>query len=219
MSLPTPVAILFDWDNTLVDNWETIRTALNAARAAFGLEIWTEEETRQRVRQSMRDSFPEMFGEAWPEARRIFYEAFVADHLRTLRPLNGAGAFLARLGGTGLYLGVVSNKRGDLLRREAESLGWNAYFGRLVGAGDCAADKPASETVTAALADAPFGPSPKVWFVGDAAIDMECATRAGCTPILLDSGDESATALSLWPPKETVGSFDALAALVREGLQ
>ena len=31
-----PRAVLFDWDNTLVDNWATITEALNAARAAGG---------------------------------------------------------------------------------------------------------------------------------------------------------------------------------------
>ena len=33
--LPRPRAILFDWDNTLVDNWETIRLALNTALTAI----------------------------------------------------------------------------------------------------------------------------------------------------------------------------------------
>ena len=114
---------------------------------------------------------------------------------------------------------MVSNKRGDLLRREADRLGWTRHFGQLVGAGDCAADKPASDPVFAALPGGGLAPGERIWFVGDAAIDMECASRAGCTPILMDSGDESATALALWPPKATVRTFDQLAALVRAGLQ
>ena len=32
--LPAPKAILFDWDNTLVDNWATIADALNVALTA-----------------------------------------------------------------------------------------------------------------------------------------------------------------------------------------
>jgi phosphoglycolate phosphatase len=35
-----------------------------------------------------------------------------------------------------MLLGVVSNKRGYLLRREAAHLGWMSLFHRLVGAND-----------------------------------------------------------------------------------
>lgn len=214
MPLPEPKAILFDWDNTLVDNWITICRALNAALTAFGHAPWTEQETRHRVRHSMRDSFPALFGDRWQDARDIFYQSFRANHLATLKTLPGAADLLARLADAGLYLGVVSNKRGDLLRREAETLGWQGYFARLVGAGDAAHDKPAVEPVHLALSKGTLGPDEAVWFIGDAAIDMECAIRAECTPILLNTGDELATAFSAWPPRHTVSSLDQIAALV-----
>ena len=86
-TLPRPQAILFDWDNTLADNWGTIQVALNAARTAMGFPAWSLEETRRRVRASMRDSFPRMFGDRWPEARDIFYATYRASHLDTLKPL------------------------------------------------------------------------------------------------------------------------------------
>jgi len=72
-TLPPPRAILFDWDNTLVDAWGTIQLALNATLTAMGFPAWTMEETRLKVRASLRDSFPRMFGDRWLEARDIFY--------------------------------------------------------------------------------------------------------------------------------------------------
>ncbi len=121
---------------------------------------------------------------------------------------------LAALAGAGLYLGVVSNKRGELLRREADHLGWDGYFGRLVGAGDAEHDKPATDPVTMALSDGALTPDEAVWFVGDAAIDMECAIRATCTPILLKTGDEPMDAFDAWPPRHTVTSLDQIPPLV-----
>jgi hypothetical protein len=92
MRLPPPRAILFDWDNTLVDAWGTIQLALNAALTAMGQSAWTMEETRVRVRASLRDSFPRMFGDRWPEARDIFYATHLTCGYRPPDPpfvLNG----------------------------------------------------------------------------------------------------------------------------------
>lgn len=180
-----PRAILFDWDNTLVDNWGVIAEAFNATLAAMGQPVWTLAETRQRLKASLRDSFPRLFGERRSEAERVFYAAFEAAHLERLAEMPGAGAMLAGLVAHRIYLGVVSNKKGHYLRAEAEHLGWTRHFGRLVGAGDAATDKPSPEPVALALEAAGVTPGPEVWFVGDNDIDMECAVASGCLPLLL----------------------------------
>lgn len=211
--LPAPAAILFDWDNTLVDNWAAIAHALNAARGAFGHPEMSEAAVRGWVRQSMRNSFPAMFGEAWTEARDIFYRSFRANHLETLNPLPGAGALLRQINGLGLYVGVVSNKNGEYLRKEIRHLAWTAYVGRAVGAGDAVEDKPAVAPVDLALSGSGVGRSGAVWFVGDAAIDMECAIRAGCTPVLRATGDEPEEAFRDWPPAAVAESSEGILRL------
>jgi phosphoglycolate phosphatase len=183
-ALPFPEAILFDWDNTLIDSWAAIHDAQNYTLVAFGMEPWTLEETRQRVRGSMRDSYPQLFGERWIEAGDIFYRRFAEGHLQNLTPLPGAERLLEQLCDAGIYLGVVSNKKGDYLREEAAHLGWERFFGRIVGAFDAPRDKPNSEPVLLALEGSGITPGPSVWFVGDADIDLECACRSGCLPVL-----------------------------------
>lgn len=178
-----PRAILFDWDNTLVDNWPAVHAALNAALEAMGHPLWTLEETRRRVRKSLRDSFPEMFGDRWKEARTVFYDRFAAVHLDYLDPLPGTCEGLAWLKEQNVYLGVVSNKAGPYLRAEAERLGWDKYFGHVVGATDAERDKPDPAPVHMALAGSGITAGPEVWFVGDGAIDVECALNANLTPI------------------------------------
>lgn len=180
-----PKAVIFDWDNTLVETWPAIHAALTRTFERYGLKPWTFEETKQRVRKSMRESFPPLFGERWQEAGAFFKEAFTAIHLDFLKPAPGAAEMLADLKAHGLYLGVVSNKNGDILREEAVHLGWQGYFGRIVGAFDAPRDKPAADPVHLALAGSGIACGPEVWFAGDTDIDLECAVAAGCIPVLV----------------------------------
>ena len=196
-----PQAVLFDWDNTLVDTWPVIYAALNATFAAFGLPEWTLAETRARVRRSMRDSFPELFGARWEEAGVVFYEHFGRIHLAHLRAQPGAGAMLERLHAAGLWLGVVSNKKGDVLRREAAHLGWERLFGRLVGALDAPEDKPSPVPVALALQASGVADRGRVWFVGDTDVDLECAVRAGCVPVLIRDVAPQTGEFATYPPE------------------
>jgi phosphoglycolate phosphatase len=184
-TLRRPRAIIFDWDNTLVDSWATIHEALNFLMRAMEKPEWSMAETRERVRLSLRESFPLHFGERWEEARGIYLDRFRAIHLERLNPLPGRETMLRRLAGEGIFLGIVSNKTGELLRREVAWLGWSGYFGSIVGAGDAPADKPAPEPVHLALAPSGIAAGAEVWFVGDTAVDMECAQNSGCIAVLL----------------------------------
>jgi phosphoglycolate phosphatase len=188
--LPSPRAILFDWDNTLVDTWPTIHQVVNILMAHMGHPAWSFEETRRRIGPSMRDVFPAMFGDRWEEARDVFLNAYHAVHLEQLAVLEGMEAMVRGLAARGVPMGLVSNKTGRLLRREVAHLGWSGLFFAEVGAGDAARDKPAREAVTLALSTAPGGPvppGPGVWLVGDSPTDMICAHACGCTPVLLRS--------------------------------
>ena len=217
--LPPPRAILFDWDNTLVDAWGTIQLALNAALTAMGFNAWTMEETRIRVRASLRDSFPRMFGDRWTEARDIFYATYREKHLEAVRALPEAGEVTSCLARQGLYLGVVSNKTGPLLRAEAAKLGWDRHFGRMVGAGDAKIDKPAPDPVYLATQELSITDYNSVWFIGDAAIDIECARHAGCIAILIGpAAGEEDRIKQLNPEAQLPQLADVLDLVRRSGL-
>jgi len=204
-----PRALIFDWDNTLVDSWGTIHDALNFLMAAMEKPLWTIEQTRERVRLSLREAFPAIFGERWEEAQRIYLDRFRAIHLERLTPLPGREAMLRALAADGHYLAVVSNKTGAVLRAEADHIGWSSLFGSIVGAGDAHTDKPHCAPVELALKSSGIAPGPDVWFVGDTAVDMECAIAAGCVPVLLgvaETDDEFAQ----FPPALTVADDAAL---------
>src|SRR5262245_30135147 len=156
-----------------------------------------------------------MFGDRWPEARDIFYRRFATKHIETLEALPGAADLLAQLSGAGFYLGVVSNKNGTALRREAEHLGWAKYFGKVVGATDAKRDKPAPDPVEMALAPAGLPAGSPVWFVGDTGVDMECAYAAGCVPVLVSAKEIDFSEFQAFPPKIAVPDLKRLGVLLR----
>lgn len=186
-----PKAVIFDWDNTLVDNWSSITASINLTRAAFGLDTWTELQVRERCNRALDQSFPEWFGDEWEQARDMYRGHFRGIHLQGLATMAGAGELLCALESRRIPLFVVSNKLGDLLRREAEYLGWTARFKAIIGSRDAARDKPERDPVDLALGKHGMISDASVWFVGDTHLDVECARNAGCTPILVHNMAEA----------------------------
>jgi phosphoglycolate phosphatase len=215
-ALPKPRAVLYDWDNTLVDTWDTIAEAVNHTLVRFGHRPWDPEESRARIQKSMRDSFPTLFGDRWTEARDVFYAWIEAHHLERLKPLAGAEALLKAFAEHGVYQAVVSNKTGRFLRAEAEALEWTGYFGALVGSGDAERDKPHPYAVELALTSSGIAPGPDVWYVGDADIDVECAEASGLTAIRIGvANGEDQPRLT---PNAHFSTCQALSGLVDIGL-
>jgi phosphoglycolate phosphatase len=186
-----PQAILFDWDNTLVDTWRTVLDAMNAAREAVDRPTFTVEEFWQRPHHSMRDTAVELFGDHVEKGMQIFYDYIEKFHLETIRVLGGADALLKDLKSQGIYVGVVSNKDGPHLRKEIAHLGWDPHFHRIIGARDTTEDKPSAVPVLAALQGSMIAPSHDVWFVGDSIVDVQCARASGCIPVVVGDGEAS----------------------------
>lgn len=182
--LAKPRAILFDWDNTLVNTWPLIHAALNMTMRHMDHPEWTYERVRANVKKSMRDSFPEIFGERWKDAASHYQQSYRQIHLDQLVPLTGAREMLESIPRPQVFVGIVSNKMGPTLRKELAHLEWEALFNAAVGSSDAARDKPHPEPVLLALKDSGIVPAADVWFVGDSGIDLEVAQATGMTPIL-----------------------------------
>ena len=117
-----PRAVLFDWDNTLVNTWPTIVECYRDTFVALGVTPWTADEVKSRAHGSLRDLFPALFGERAGQAEKVFYDTFHRIHLERLEPLPGAAALLAHCREAGFYVAVVSNKMGDNLDRKSTRL-------------------------------------------------------------------------------------------------
>jgi haloacid dehalogenase superfamily, subfamily IA, variant 1 with third motif having Dx(3-4)D or Dx(3-4)E len=137
----------------------------------------------------MRDSGHQLFGDAHEEGIRVFYDIVKKRHVENLVAHEGAEALLHHVKGRGIYVGIVSNKEGDLLRKEVAHLGWTEHFHQIVGSRDTEADKPSHIPVLRALKPSTIRPGKEVWFVGDSITDVQCARATGCTPFVVGEGD------------------------------
>ena len=201
-----PKAIIFDWDSTLVDNWQSIANALNATLIQMGKAPWTVTQVRQNSKNSAREAFPRLFGDQWKDALDFFYKVFKEVHLTGIQPLPGAENLLQFLREEGVYSGIISNKNGTFLRKEIKKLDWNKYFDNVLGATDLDVDKPSKEIIDALLKQTEILPGKSVWFIGDAIVDLECAYMANCTPILVETGLITKEEANQWPPYKTFPS-------------
>jgi len=215
-SYSLPRAILWDWDNTLADSWGNIHAALNETFVYMGHAPQTLEDTKTNMHLALEESFPKLFNERWTEAREHYRSAFSRIHLDNLAPLPGAEETLTYIKNLGVYSAVVSNKRGDFLRREASHLQWDAHFSCLYGALDVPAAKPAPDLAYKALENSGFSPKDGVWLIGDSLTDLRCAHASGCVPVLFgDAAYIDPSDIAKCPPAYHVADHAALRELLR----
>ena len=161
-------------------------------RQAFYQPAWTLDEIKTHCTRAARDSFPEWYGDDWKKAYDIYYKNFISlRETNGIHALKGAESLLKWLKTEKIPTFIVSNKRGDLLRQEVETIKWQDFFVRVVGAQDAAKDKPEKEHVEHALKDTGFKSEASVWFIGDSETDIKCALNAGCTPVLIGTEEEA----------------------------
>ena len=187
--LSHPRAVVFDWDNTLVDSWEAIAEAINFTRCKFNLDVWSMDQIHVNCTRAARDSFPEWFGpDQWEEAYAVYYACFDKVRQRVgIQKKPGAEELIEYFRSQSIPLFVVSNKRGDYLREEASHLKWSNHFIALIGATDAQKDKPARDPVDMALSHAHITADTTVWFIGDSKADVDCARNSGCLPVFIGS--------------------------------
>jgi len=185
MALKAPKAVLFDWDNTLVDTWPVIHKALYVTFEQLGKTPWTLEEAKIKVGRSMRDAFPALFGENWLAAADLYRASYRAINIEHLIAFPDVDNTLKYLQERNIPIALVSNKMGDTLRKEVEHLGWGHYFEASIGAADAEHDKPHPAPVYLALESIEVtAGKDEIWFIGDSEVDLQVAHNAALTPIL-----------------------------------
>ena len=186
--LERPDAIIFDWDNTLVDTWFLIHEGLNYTLKEFGLDPWSLEETKARTHGSMSDVGPKYFANHWEEAIQIYRKYYLSMQER-VEPFGFSEQTLKLAYEKKIPVCVVSNKQRSLMQNEIDRFGWGKYFKYIVGSGDVESDKPSGMGVELVLSQLNLSPNAKIWFIGDTVTDMETAYNTGCAPVFFGEDD------------------------------
>lgn len=219
-TLPKPKAVLFDWDGVILDNEGAIYESLFETFDHFGVPRPSTRELTERFGLSARDNFPAYFGEKSEEVYRYYYAKHCAKPFDPKQIFSYAKEFLEVLNTANIFCAVVSNKHGDLLRKEVESSGFSPYFKKVVGSRDAPRDKPHPDPVYFALSETEINPTQStVWFIGDRVTDMECAHKTNCIPIEANFTPSKIDADAPYQPVLKIQTFSALINILKSVLK
>lgn len=212
-------AVFFDWDGTLVDSLPMLHAAHNHVRETYAMPLWDREEYMKHMLYSTRELYPRIYGERAPHAIETLYEFIKENHLNHITLIDGAEDLLESLAMKGIPMGVVSNKRDDVLKREVEHYGWEKYFGVYIGAGVAEKDKPSGAPLLYALDKHPTRPPiDNVIYVGDTESDLACAAEAGCPIVFLPHAPRAEELISQYRPAYVARNLAELKVALMEYL-
>ena len=206
-------AIIFDFDNTLIDAWASLYKAYDATFSFFNLDTPSRQDIKSKFACSMKESFPQIFGNNYLKAASVFYEQY-EKNAQELVALPHVIDMLDEIhNNQNIIMAVLSNKKGPLLREEIKRLGWEKYFKIIVGADDLPFNKPSTAPVKYIANYCKFDITKKIWFIGDTEVDIECANNAGCYSVLYNNTKEIYTGIA--QPDLTIASHVDLLEIVK----
>lgn len=188
MTLKKPIAILFDWDGTLVDSLSLI--CVSMANTFKKANLPTPDDLNRQIHTPdfMKKHFPES---QYHDLRKMYREHYNELAKEGLQTLPHAEQSLEMLKSLKVKMAVVSNKLADFLLMEVKRVKWEHYFETIVGSGTTPEDKPSPLPAFHALKDLNINASEDVWFFGDTVTDMTTAYNSGCLPVFFGEDDPS----------------------------
>ncbi len=195
--------IVFDWDGTLVDSIGRIVSCFRACFERHGAPYPGDDAVKRWIGIPLRDACQALM----PKAGDDFLDAFVAsyrdvwlDPATPLAPLfPGVADLLAWLDGCGHRLAVATGKARAGLERELAHHRLAAWF-EAVRCAEDAHPKPHPDMLRQLMTTT--GATPReTLMVGDTAMDLEMAARAGADGAAVLTGGHSRARLSESAPR------------------
>lgn len=177
-----PSAIIFDFDDTLINAREIINQSLAATLNHFNIDPKLLDNIEMHL--SLKDYFYQIFKNDVSQAADVYYQNYDLFS-QNLKAFDFAEDVLKFLKSKQIFTSIVSNKSGSRLRKEViGKFMWGSYFYHIIGSGDAVKDKPSALPAKAALDGANISDYKNVWFIGDSLVDVETAYNLGCKAVL-----------------------------------
>lgn len=191
-------AALLDIDGTLVDSNEAHAHAWVAAFAWHGVTV-SLSQVRAAIGKGGDKLLPELtgipqhsrLGEAISKARKTIFKR---DFLPQLKPLPGAGEFVAHLTDAGLLVAIATSAAGDEVGALLEIAGATHLYDKAASSDDVDRSKPDPDVVEACLARLSVTGS-EALLLGDTPYDVVAGTRGGVGVVGVESGGWTASDL------------------------
>lgn len=174
--------VVFDLDGTLIDSWRDLASSANALLREHGVPPLPERDVAALVGDGAAVFVERAFRAAGkraapPDALARFLVLYDAHLLDTTRPYPGVPELLATLAPRA-RLAVLTNKPGPATRRILDGTGLARWIDAVVAGDGPFPRKPDPTGLRHLVAE--LGASPgRTLLVGDSAVDLETARRAG----------------------------------------
>jgi len=212
----SPALVIFDMAGTTIEDRGQVPAAFASALSANGITLSPDEIMRVRggsKRQAIRKLLPR---DRAGEADRIY-----ADFRQTLshsyrdggvRAIPGAKELFTNLHARGIKVALTTGFDRDIATLLLTILGWTRNtFDALVCGDDVENGRPAPDMILVAMKLTGVSDLDKVANVGDTALDLESAARAGVKwNIGVLSGAHTREALERAPHTQLISSIDEL---------
>lgn len=195
-------AVLFDFDYTIGDSTKPIVESFNVGLTAMGWPEPDREAVRRTVGYTLQDGYTILTGDSNEKHREEFFRRFKA-HAKDIMMTDtilcpGAEEVLNWLKESGIPVGIVSTKGGDVLDAIFRRLGLRDWLELIVGGQDVTKVKPDPEGLNFAM-DRLGLCKDNVLFCGDTVIDAETARRAEVDFCAVLNGTTAAEAFEEYP--------------------
>ena len=199
-ALRLPDAVFWDWDGTLTDSYEFLNDAHNHTLQALGFPLFKDGEYRNYFGHPRDVLYPAIYKDKAAQAVDIF-GAYVIENSHKVKTVEGAEEILGFFHERNMPMGIVSNKKANLIQEEIKHLGWEHFFSVLVGSGDADTDKPSSAPLILALEKAKIDrENNNIWYIGDTENDLACAQNAGCMSLFMTGDTNTAQLIKTYDP-------------------
>jgi 2-phosphoglycolate phosphatase len=217
MNLPTPRAVFFDLDGTLIDSYDAITSSVNHVRLNRSLEPLTVDEVRPKVghgvEKLLRSTVP---GTDLASDIPLYKEHHQGACVQYTRLLPGAVELLDLLASHGISAGICSNKPKGFTSLILQALEIEGRFATVCGPEDTSHPKPhpgmlleAGRRLNVSLGDS--------LYVGDMLVDIQAGRAAGCPIWVVATGSDTHEALSEGQPDGLFADLWALASALNLG--
>lgn len=179
-------AVVFDWDNTLVESRSALEFCVNKVLKAYNLPEWNIVKKKRDDNLSFRDNFPLIFGDKAQEAYELYRKLYLENVRNLISLFDGVNELIALFQKNNIPLLIMSNKDRLLFDYEYKFFFNSNDFMRIVCGHEAEHDKPHSAQLFYGLQ----GILKKeeineetVWVIGDSPVDSDCAKNSGAKAI------------------------------------
>ena len=208
------LALLLDIDGTLVDTFDLILEAMNAAIIEGRIEPQQSEELRPLIGMPVEVQMKMLRGVEGPAATKIadrYYEVFHRLVDRGLRLYPGVAETLERVKDRPIT--TMSTRRREEARHMLRVAGIDTFFRAIVGGDEVARPKPSPDLPLHA-ANALGVPPSHAAVIGDSPVDIQAGRAAGTRTIAAAYGYGEVKALRASKPDAEIARFPDLPAVL-----